>query len=137
MAYDPDSIDGHTGIGAVVQPIVSDVEGHFGTGFVLATNILLDVKDQLGNAVKRGTQYTLTVTETGGTVTTITVLHDPAVPYQETLPDNATVVFSLTGSTLYANFSLPFTILPNALVVKRVRLNFLELYARITKKRFL
>lgn len=137
MPYNPDAVPGHSGLGLVTQAIVSDVEGHFGAGFVLSTNVLLDITDQFGNAVRRGTQYSLTTTQTNGTVTSELIIHEPGIPYQNTLPDNATVQLVLNGSATYADFTSTFTILPNALTVQRVRFNFKEAYARVVRKRYL
>lgn len=137
MAYNPDGVEGHQGLGIAMQSIVSDVEGNFGLGFVLGTNVLLEVLDQYGNQVRRGTQYTLTVAELNGTVTSVLILHEPGVPYQDALPDGATVTLQLIDSAIYLDKSIVFQIQANGLSVQRVRFSFREAYFRITKKRFL
>lgn len=136
MAYPDDNGTGHGGLGLVLQSIVSDVEGHFGAGFVLATNVLIDVRDQFNLDVRRNTLYTLTITETDSTVTVKTILHDPSTPYQDAFPDNSTVVLNMSGSAVYLNFTSTFTILPNRLTVQRPRFRFQVAYGRIKRLRY-
>ncbi|MBD2769692.1 hypothetical protein IC235_17520 [Hymenobacter sp. BT664] len=129
---------GHYGFGVQMTPVASDVFGHFGFGVTLATNFLLVVLDEFGSPVDAGTSYTLDYYDpVTGQQNTLPLFHNPAVPYQATLPENQPIVFALTGSNRYAaGQTAQMTIAPNQFGVLQIRLSYPvgSVYVRITRK---
>ncbi|MES2730035.1 MAG: hypothetical protein V4621_08095 [Pseudomonadota bacterium] len=131
-------IDGNQGFGFGLKPAVADVEGHFGAGFVLGINLTLDVQTVANLPAPRNLPYSLSyINPADGQPVLISISHDPGVPFQELLPEDVAVTLDIPASLLFFSFSQTFVIVANTQVVIRPRLQFLEAYARITKKRFL
>ena len=129
---------GHYGFGIQMEPVASDVFGHFGFGVTLATNFLLVVLDEFGSPVDAGTNYTLSYYDPGtGQQNTLPLFHNPAVPYQATLPENQPIDFALIGSNRYAaGQTAQLIIAPNAFGVLQINLTYPvgSVFARVTRK---
>ncbi len=138
-AYTDQANFGHYGQGVTMEPVVSDVFGHFGMGVTLATNFLLSVTDEKGAPVDTGISYTLSYYDpaTGQSVM-LTLYHNPAVPYQATLPEGQPIAFTLVGTSRYKpGQTATFTIATNTYGVLTVKLAYPagSTYAVLTRKR--
>jgi hypothetical protein len=124
------------GLGAQVKNVLSAVEGGFGVGSVLGTNITLDVQTVINTPVARNTPYNITYTDPDdGQTKTVFILHD-SIPFQDKLPVNTLLTLNVPQSALYLAQTATFTIPPNAQPVWRVRLAFTEAYVLTTKKTY-
>lgn len=132
--------NGHAGFGVQLQPVGSDVFGHFGIGVTLATNFLLVVLDINGSPVDANLGYTLSYyNPASGQTDVLTLLHNPSIPYQGTLPENQLITFTLGSGSRYLLSSTPsITIGTNTFGVLRVQLAYPPgtVYACLIRKRF-
>lgn len=125
------------GIGVGVSNVLSALEGAYGFGIILGTNLTLDVQSNLLTPAVKDTEYFLTYQDTGGNTVTLDIFHDPSTPYQDVFPTGVPIYFNFPGNSLYAAFSDTITIPAGASPVFRIRLPFIEAYARVTQIHFL
>jgi hypothetical protein len=125
------------GFGFGVNNVLSGIEGGFGFGFGLGTNLTLDVQTVILSPIARNLPYSLSYTDPAdSTLKTISIIHDPAVPFQAKLPENVLITLTVPDSALYQALSMSITIAPNTAPVLRPRLSFKNAYARITVRYF-
>lgn len=123
------------GVGVGVNNVLSGIEGGFGFGFTLGTNLTIDALTIINTIVARNTAYQLDYT-VGGVAKTVSIIHDPSTPFQDTFPENVPITFTLKNSTIYEDFTATITIKPNTTPVFRVRFNFKNAFARCTLRWF-
>lgn len=125
------------GIGFGVSNTLSNIEGGFGFGAILGTNLIIDAQTVIFTPLLQNTRYYLNYTDSGGVAQSKEILHDVATPYQDSLPSGVPITFYLPATNLYAEYSATFSIQPNTQPVYRPRISFVEAYARVTQIYFL
>lgn len=126
-------LDGFFGFSFGKSPLVSDVEGIFGFSFGKETNALFVVRNRINSPVNG---VTLALSWNDGTPRTESILYDPGVVYERSLPAGVPVTVTATGAA-YLDKTVTFTIGDNGFYPAVLLLEFRESYARIIKKRYL